>query len=232
MIKLDIKFLGDPALRKSCSPLDENLFGQPSLLKQLRTMKTLMMQTSGIGLAAPQVGISQQIIVIHLENFQKGERLFRQLLLNGQPADPRRLFPLYIINGEIETMSEQQILDSEGCLSLPNLHAYVQRPQAVTLRYRSFNGDTQLLQTNGYLARCIQHEMDHLQGKLYIDYPLFFPQESDRDDFLQQFEKNAQSPLYACWNSANWQLHKSTVAINGRPLFCLQIRELTLGNQK
>ena len=140
---LDIRVLGDPILRQSTVPVNE-------ITDELRTLVADMFETMhharGIGLAAPQVGRTERLAVIEIE----GE-------------------PLVVINPEIlETSGKAKA--EEGCLSIPDIYADVERPKDVAIRAMDLDGNTYELQATELLARCLQHEIDHLDGKLFLDY--------------------------------------------------------------
>lgn len=115
-------------------------------------MLETMYRAPGIGLAAPQVGVSRRIVVVDLAK-------------EDQPRAPLRL-----VNPEITWRSEEEVVMEEGCLSLPEQFAEVTRPVAVRLRYLDETGAERSLEADGLLARCLQHEVDHLDGILFVDH--------------------------------------------------------------
>ncbi len=110
-----------------------------------------MYQAPGIGLAAPQVGLGLRIAVV-------------DLMENEVPA------PLTLVNPEVVAFSDAQVSREEGCLSLPGQYAEVIRPQQVRVRYQDLDGATHQLDADGLLATCLQHEIDHLDGVLFVDH--------------------------------------------------------------
>ena len=122
--------------------------------KFLDDMLETMYHDKGVGLAAPQVGVSKRVIVIDDKVTEEGER------------GPH---PLYMVNPEIIEKSEEMILFNEGCLSVPGQSAEVERHFRVKVKYLDYNGKEQVLEAEDYLAVIIQHETDHLDGILYID---------------------------------------------------------------
>ncbi|GBR50130.1 N-formylmethionylaminoacyl-tRNA deformylase [Neokomagataea thailandica NBRC 106555] len=122
------------------------------LRAQLPGMFSAMYKAPGIGLAAPQVGLDMRFALVDVAE---------------EGADPA---PMVLINPEIITDSEQMAAREEGCLSLPNQYAEVVRPEAIRVRYRNLAGDIIESDADGLLATCIQHEMDHLDGVLFIDH--------------------------------------------------------------
>jgi len=110
-----------------------------------------MYSASGIGLAAIQVGVPKRIIVIDLNKDEKKN-------------------PMYFVNPVIKKKNSINSIYEEGCLSVPNQFAEIERPNKCEVEYLDFDGKKQLLEANGLLATCIQHEVDHLEGILFIDY--------------------------------------------------------------
>ena len=145
---LDIRYLGDRVLRqpaKRVAKVDQEL-------RQLvREMLQSMYTADGIGLAAPQVAVSKQLIVIDCEP--------------DNPANP----PLVLVNPVIKRLSKEICVAEEGCLSIPGVYLDVKRPQAVEVSFKDEYGHPRTLPVAGLLARCIQHEIDHLNGVLFVD---------------------------------------------------------------
>ena len=145
---LEIHYLGDRVLRqpaKRIAKVDDNI-------RQLvKDMLQTMYSADGIGLAAPQVGVNKQLIVIDCEP--------------DKPENP----PLVLINPKIIRYSSQTCNADEGCLSIPGVYLEVNRPEAVEVSYKDEQGKPRKLQTSGLLARAIQHEMDHLNGVMFVD---------------------------------------------------------------
>ncbi len=140
--------LGSQELRQSArriSKVDE------SVRDLARDMLRSMYSSSGIGLAAPQVGIHKQLLVIDLDP--------------ENAATP----PMVLINPEIRSFGSAIETYEEGCLSIPGVYLNVVRPSVVDVTYRDEQGRPQRLKADGLLSRCIQHEMDHLNGVLFVD---------------------------------------------------------------
>ena len=123
---------------------------------QVRQFMDDMLETmyveSGVGLAAPQVGVSKRIVVI-------------DVAMEGEKPNP-----LYFVNPEIVWRSDETEVCEEGCLSIPEQRAEVERPASVKVKYLDYNGKEQELLAEGFLAVAVQHELDHLDGILYIDH--------------------------------------------------------------
>lgn len=121
----------------------------PEIKDIASNMLETMYQENGVGLAATQVNIHQRIAVID--------------------TSEGRDQPMVLINPDIIDQSGEEVSE-EGCLSVPDTNADVKRAEFVTLQYLDLDGKTQVIETDGLLAVCIQHELDHLKGKLFIDY--------------------------------------------------------------
>ena len=115
-------------------------------------MLETMYQAPGIGLAAPQVGVSTRVLVVDVAK-------------EGEPPQPLRL-----ANPEIVWASDELAVHEEGCLSVPEHYAEVERPAKVRIRYRDYDDKIVEIEPEGLLATCLQHEMDHLEGVLFIDH--------------------------------------------------------------
>tara|TARA_X000001036_G_scaffold45856_1_gene36702 strand:- start:2419 stop:2946 length:528 start_codon:yes stop_codon:yes gene_type:complete len=116
-------------------------------------MLETMYNAPGIGLAAIQIGVPKRIIVLDVSyNSEKKKQ------------------PMYFVNPEIVSASKNDATYEEGCLSVPGQFANIDRPDKCHIKYLDYNGDTKELKAEGILATCIQHEMDHLEGILFIDY--------------------------------------------------------------
>lgn len=134
----------------------------------IQDMLDTMYNKSGLGLAAVQVGVHKRILVTEIP--QHNERYDLENLYNGKPMDYiGKGGPFIIINPEIIEESLETISLREGCLSIPGQYDDIVRPCYITVRYLNQHGKEQILQAKDWLARCILHEIDHLNGKLFID---------------------------------------------------------------
>ena len=149
MTLLSVRLLPDPVLRKQAVPVDKVDDAVRGLLDD---MLETMYAAPGIGLAAPQVGVSKRVIVMDCSEDED---------------EPQ---PIRMVNPEITRRSEETAKHEEGCLSIPDYKGDVTRPREITVRYLDENGKKRELTTDGLLATCIQHEVDHLDGVLFIDY--------------------------------------------------------------
>ena len=122
----------------------------------------------GIGLAAIQVGVAKRVIVMYITRSRND--LGRDKDDINKNEDKKSKNPMYFVNPEIVWNSEDKFTYEEGCLSVPNQFAEIDRPKQCHVRHLDYNGDPQELKAEGLLATCIQHEIDHLEGILFIDY--------------------------------------------------------------
>jgi len=148
MALLPILTAPDPKLKKISKPVDK-VDGE--IRKLMDDMMETMYAAPGIGLAAPQVGVLKRVLVIDID--REGEK-------TG---------PLKMANPEIVDVSDEDATYEEGCLSVPEHYAEVERPAKVTVRYLDHDNEVRTIKAEGLLATCIQHEMDHLDGILFID---------------------------------------------------------------
>jgi peptide deformylase len=149
MAVLPIITAPDPRLKLQCEPVESV---DAAIAKMMDDMLDTMYVAPGIGLAAPQVGIAKRILVVDLS-----------------PKDgPRE--PIRMANPEILWHSDDLATYEEGCLSLPEQYADVERPAHVKVRYLDQDNTAQELEADGLLATCIQHEMDHLDGVIFVDH--------------------------------------------------------------
>ena len=169
MAILDILHYPDKRLRKVAKPVAKV---DDRIKKLVTDMFETMYEAPGIGLAATQVNVHQQVIVIDVS------------------ADKDQ--PLCLINPEI--LSEEGVEKSdEGCLSVPEIYEAVERAEKVTIKAMNENGDEYTLQADELLAVCIQHEMDHLKGKLFVDYLSPLKRQRVKKRLLKQQREEQQS---------------------------------------
>ena len=149
MSVLPIRIYGDPVLRQVCAPVGLG----DDVRKLAADMIETMYDAPGRGLAAPQVGQALRMFVMDARWKDSGDRA-----------------PLVVINPEIVERSDQLVENDEGCLSIPDQYADVTRPAEVDVRWLGLDGETHEEHFAGLWATCVQHEIDHLDGKLFIDY--------------------------------------------------------------
>jgi peptide deformylase len=167
MAKRPIITLPDPLLRQASAPIETI---DADVKKLAADMLETMYAAPGIGLAAVQVGVPRQLIVLDVAD---------------EEDTPR---PMALINPKILETSGQLRTHEEGCLSIPDFKLDVDRPDWVRVGYLDLEGQAQELRTDGLLATAIQHEIDHLQGKLIID----FLSRLKRDIVIRRFKKQAR----------------------------------------
>ena len=152
MALLPIRFPPDPILRTKCDPVEDI---DDTVRKMLDNMLETMYANDGGGLAANQVGYTLRLIV-------------------SDPGDKNIAKPLKLINPSIMWRAKDLKTQGEGCLSLPGIYPDVTRPAEVKVKYYDEKGNLQEIHATGYLAACLQHEIDHLDGILSIDYLSYF----------------------------------------------------------
>lgn len=157
MTVLRIYVAPHPVLKKKAEAVKKVT---PELRKLMDDMLETMYATEGIGLAAPQVGQSVRILVLDVEQ-KRDEDI---------PPQERRGKPLFFINPEITWSSEDMRVYNEGCLSVPGQYAEVVRPDKIRIKFTNYDGKEQEMEADGLLATCLQHEMDHLNGILFVDH--------------------------------------------------------------
>ncbi len=160
--------LPDPLLRQVSEPIEQV---DPEITNLMDDMLETMYDAPGIGLAAVQVGVPRRLVVIDAS------------------ADDEPPQPLCMVNPEIVRLGDEMRTYEEGCLSLPDVRIEIERPADVTVRYIDREGKQRELDADGLLATAIQHEVDHLDGKLIID----FLSRLKRDIIVRRFKKQSRS---------------------------------------
>ena len=168
MSVLPIITIPDPVLRKISDPVERI---DSAVVKLMDDMLETMYDAPGIGLAAIQVGIPQRIVVIDTADEGEGRQ------------------PLCLVNPEIVKLGSATRLYEEGCLSIPDITVEIERPDTVTVRYIDRAGKQQEIEADGLLATALQHELDHLDGHLIID----FLSRLKRDMIIKKFKKQSRS---------------------------------------
>jgi len=167
---LDIITLPDRKLRLVSDPIERI---DDDLRRFADQMLETMYDAPGIGLAAIQVGVPRRLIVLDVAQ-REDETAERD--------------PVVMINPEILSRSDEMSVREEGCLSIPEYYAEVERPASLRLRFLDRDGKSREIEAGGVLATCIQHEVDHLDGKLFIDYL----SKLKRDMVIRKFTKQAK----------------------------------------
>lgn len=159
---LEITQYGNPVLRKKCRPVDAI---DDKIIKLAEDMVDTMVDANGVGLAAPQIGEEIRMAVVDVSHDPECISYFK---VNGEDARMEDYMPLIFINPELELDGPKES-DAEGCLSIYEVRANVKRPSQVKATLPLIDGNTIELETDGLLARAIQHEVDHLNGTLFVD---------------------------------------------------------------
>ncbi|HXL24822.1 MAG TPA: peptide deformylase [Chthoniobacterales bacterium] len=161
-MRLSILQYGDPILRakgKRIEKIDDRV------RELAQNMIETMHAANGVGLAAPQVGESLQLTVLDVSQVEDRPSTMQ---LNGKSVDPQSVMPLALINPQIDLGGETET-GTEGCLSFPEITGEIERAKSITVRGQNLDGEAIEIETTGFLARAIQHEVDHLNGILFID---------------------------------------------------------------
>ena len=172
---------GQPVLRKETAEIPA---GSPELKQLVNDMFDTMYAANGVGLAAPQIGQSLRLFVIDATPY-------------GDDDPTLANFKKAFINADIYERSEETVSMEEGCLSFPKLYEYVNRPASIRIRYTDENGAEHDEEYTGMAARVIQHEYDHIEGKVFVDHlsPL---RKTLIKSKLNNFEKGKFSASYKC----------------------------------
>ena len=161
-MKMEIVRYGDPVLRAK----GRRIIGVDDQIRELAAnMIETMQAANGVGLAAQQVGEALQLTVIDVS---RAEDQASTMKLNGKEVDPNEAMPLVLLNPELSLGKETNIA-VEGCLSFPEITGDIRRAIAVTVKGETIEGETIEFEATGLLARALQHEVDHLNGILFID---------------------------------------------------------------
>jgi peptide deformylase len=159
---LDIVQLGDPVLREICAPITTI---DDTVVALAEDMLETMYHAHGIGLAAPQIGKAVRMAVIDVSHDPRCVNFFSY---NGKECDMPEFMPLIILNPELELDGSKSV-ETEGCLSIRGVRAPVARPSTCRVKFTSLDGESAVIETDGLLCRAFQHEIDHLNGVLFLD---------------------------------------------------------------
>lgn len=159
---LPIVQYGDSILRKQCKAVCET---DAALRELVDNMLETMAEANGVGLAAPQIGEDLQLAIVDVSH---DPECVSYLKVNGADAEIEDIMPLVFINPTLEYGQEKEI-EFEGCLSIQGIRSEVRRPADVKATLPQLDGSTLVIETDGLLARALQHEIDHLNGILFVD---------------------------------------------------------------
>lgn len=148
--------MGDPVLREITQEFTKEEILSPETKELIQDMEDSMKAAGGIGIAAPQIGVSKRVTIIDVPEESRYE-------------DAQASQRMIIFNPRIEFLTEEEDGYWEGCLSVPGLRGYVERPNHIRVAYLDENAQEVTIEAQGFLATVFQHEIDHLFGKLYID---------------------------------------------------------------
>lgn len=154
MTLLKIITAPDPLLKHQSAPVD---VVDDKIRKLMEDMLDTMYKDSGIGLAAVQIGVPKRVLVVDLSGMD-------------EPEGDLDIYPLRMVNPEFIHKSDIICIADEGCLSVPGVPVEIPRHEAVTIKYLDHLGQEKVIECEGWLARCLQHEIDHLDGKTILDY--------------------------------------------------------------
>lgn len=161
-MKLPIVQYGDPILRAKGKRIDQ-------VDDRVRELAANMLETmhaaNGVGLAAQQVGEALQLTVLDISQVEDRPSTMKT---NGQNVDPKQAMPLVLLNPQLD-LSAETVSGTEGCLSFPEITGEIERAESVVLHGQTLDGDSVEIEATGLLARALQHEVDHLNGILFID---------------------------------------------------------------
>lgn len=158
---LDIRTYGDPILRQPSRPVDRIT---PEIRTFVDDLFATMRASQGVGLAAQQVGRTEAVCVVELpEDYDREDE-------QGPRLNPDVPLSLALVNPRILEVSDETCTLEEGCLSFPDIRGNVERPWSILVEHLGLDGQVRRTRLNGFLARAVQHEMDHLAGDLFIDH--------------------------------------------------------------
>jgi peptide deformylase len=150
-MRLELRYYGDPILREKCAPVEQ--FGR-ELAEEAEAMVDTMFRERGIGLAAPQVGMTKRLIVA----------------LQMKDSEDVDADPMVLVNPRVIERSKTTWEFEEGCLSIPGVVGKVVRSQEAIVAYQDVEGNEHTVEASGMFARILLHEIDHLDGRLFVDY--------------------------------------------------------------
>ncbi len=161
MSRYKIIIVPDPVLKQQAQPVAKV---DDAIRKQMDDMLETMYDAPGIGLAANQVSLLNRVLVMDLSRRNRDDEE------EGEQTPEQNIGPICMANPEIVWESEQMSVLEEGCLSIPQQYAEVKRPAVVRVKYLDYDGKQAELEAQGLLSHCVQHEIDHLNGVLFVDY--------------------------------------------------------------
>ena len=185
-VPYEIITIPHPTLKQTASPVETIT---DDIHRQIERMMVTLEEAGGIGLAANQVDIANRICIVDVPEgiWQWGpEKDGLKTIERGPEADGETKDPLFMINPEIIWESQEKSVYEEGCLSIPGQYAHVIRPAHIKVRFLDKNGKIQEIDSHGLHSHCVQHEIDHLNGTLFIDHLSSLK----RNMIMKKFKKN------------------------------------------
>jgi peptide deformylase len=164
--KLDIVTVGNPILRQECEAVGKF---SSEVAKLAEDMLITLKDSGGIGIAAPQVGRSLSLCIVDIREIPLSFRSAVVCEFDNKKADVDNICPLLLINPVVDKLHGKKIIMQEGCLSIPNRSEEVERYDIAEISFDDTDGNRRTMKATGILSRCMQHEIDHLYGVLYID---------------------------------------------------------------
>lgn len=183
---LEIVQYGHPVLRQRCRSVTEV---DDKIIELIGNMLDTMVAANGVGLAAPQVGEDLRLAVVDVSHDPECVSFFK---VNGEEADILDFMPLIFINPEL-AFGQAKEFGIEGCLSIRGIRAEVRRPEAVKATLPQLDGTVLVIETDGLLARALQHEIDHLNGVLFVDRLPAVAKVSMKNRLKRLLEANAET---------------------------------------
>ena len=177
---------GHPVLRQRCRPVTEV---DDEIIQLVGDMLDTMVAANGVGLAAPQVGEDLRLAVVDVSH---DPECVSFLKVNGEEVSVLDIMPLIFINPEL-AFGQAKEFGMEGCLSIRGIRAEVRRPEAVKATLPQLDGTVLVVETDGLLARALQHEIDHLNGVLFVDSLPAVAKVSMKNRLKRLLEENAES---------------------------------------
>lgn len=182
MAARDVRKIGDPVLRERAAEMDGDALATAQFQHLVEDMIDTMHAEGGIGIAAPQIGESVRVAVIAIDS--------RSSRYPGMAMFPLTLF----VNPRVTILDPTEQGVWEGCLSVPNLRGYVLRPRAVRVDFVDTGGQSRTLQAEGFLATVLQHELDHLDGVLFVDRIRDTTRLATVENYARYWASSAQAP--------------------------------------
>ncbi len=183
---LEIVQYGHPVLRQRCRSVTEV---DDKIIELIGNMLDTMVAANGVGLAAPQVGEDLRLAMVDVSHDPECVSFFK---VNGEEADILDFMPLIFINPEL-AFGQAKEFGMEGCLSIRGIRAEVRRPEAVKATLPQLDGTVLIIETDGLLARALQHEIDHLNGVLFVDRLPAVAKVSMKNRLKRLLEANAET---------------------------------------